>query len=326
VSVSTADDGPLAGLRVLDVSTILAGPLVAQVLGDFGAEVIKIEHPGRGDGMRGHGLAKGDQPLWWKMVARNKRTVGLYLGDPAGAEIFRKLAATADVVIENFRPGTLERWGLGYDVLSAGNPGLILLRVTGFGQSGPYASRPAFGTLVESMSGFAHLTGEPDGPPTLPAFGLADSIAGMAGAAAVSMALFQREKDGRGQEIDLDLLSPIMTAVGPGVIYADQLGVDQQRTGNRSANNAPRNTYRTADGHWVAVSTSADRIARPGADPGRPPGGDRRTVVRHRPPAGAARRPARRLRGGVDRGADPRRGAAHVRGGGRGGGPGLQAE
>ncbi|WFE40908.1 CoA transferase [Micromonospora sp. WMMD998] len=260
--MSDGTDGPLAGLRVLDVSTILAGPLVAQVLGDFGAEVIKIEHPGRGDGMRGHGLAKDDQPLWWKMIARNKRTVGLYLGDPAGAEIFRKLAATADVVIENFRPGTLERWGLGYDVLSADNPGLVLLRVTGFGQSGPYAARPAFGTLVESMSGFAHLTGEPDGPPTLPAFGLADSIAGMAGAAAVSMALFQRSKDGRGQEIDLDLLSPIMTAVGPGVIYADQLGVDQQRTGNRSANNAPRNTYRTADGHWVAVSTSAGSIAR----------------------------------------------------------------
>ncbi|MEU1643183.1 MULTISPECIES: CaiB/BaiF CoA transferase family protein [Micromonospora] len=256
------NDGPLAGLRVLDLSTILAGPLVAQMLGDFGAEVIKIEHPGRGDGMRGHGLAKDDQPLWWKMVARNKRTVGLYLGDPAGAEIFRKLAATADVVIENFRPGTLERWGLGYDVLSADNPRLILLRVTGFGQSGPYAARPAFGTLVESMSGFAHLTGDPNGPPTLPAFGLADSIAGMAGAAAVSMALFQREKDGQGQEIDLDLLSPIMTAVGPGVIYADQLGIDQQRTGNRSLNNAPRNTYRTADGQWVAISTSADSIAR----------------------------------------------------------------
>ncbi|WP_308159650.1 CoA transferase [Micromonospora sp. C81] len=256
------NDGPLAGLRVLDLSTILAGPLVAQMLGDFGAEVIKIEYPGRGDGMRGHGLAKDDQPLWWKMVARNKRTVGLYLGDPAGAEIFRKLAATADVVIENFRPGTLERWGLGYDVLSADNPRLILLRVTGFGQSGPYAARPAFGTLVESMSGFAHLTGDPNGPPTLPAFGLADSIAGMAGAAAVSMALFQREKDGQGQEIDLDLLSPIMTAVGPGVIYADQLGIDQQRTGNRSLNNAPRNTYRTADGQWVAISTSADSIAR----------------------------------------------------------------
>ena len=257
----TAGDGPLTGLRVLDVSTILAGPLAAQILGDYGADVIKIEHPARGDGMRGHGLSKDGQPLWWKMVGRNKRTVALYLGDEEGARIFRRLARTADVIVENFRPGTLEKWGLGYDVLAADNPGLILLRVTGFGQRGPYAKRPAFGTLVESMSGFAHLTGSPDGPPTLPPFGLADSIAGVAGAAAVSMALYARTRDGKGQEIDLDLLSPIMTAVGPGVIYADQLGIDQQRTGNRSTNNAPRNTYRTADGHWVAISTSANSIA-----------------------------------------------------------------
>jgi crotonobetainyl-CoA:carnitine CoA-transferase CaiB-like acyl-CoA transferase len=255
-------DGPLQGIRVLDASTILAGPLTCQILGDFGAEVIKLEHPQRGDGMRGHGLAKDGEPLWWKMVARNKRTVGLNLGDPAGAQVFRRLAATADVVVENFRPGTLERWGLGYDTLAADNPKLVLLRITGFGQRGPYARRPAFGTLVEAMSGFAHLTGQPDGPPTLPAFGLADSIAGIAGAAAVSMALYHRDaRGGRGQEIDLDLLSPIMTAVGPGVIYADQLGVDQQRTGNRSTNNAPRNTYLTCDGHWVAISTSADTIA-----------------------------------------------------------------
>jgi crotonobetainyl-CoA:carnitine CoA-transferase CaiB-like acyl-CoA transferase len=254
-------DGPMAGLRVLDVSTILAGPLTAQVLGDYGADVIKIEHPTRGDGMRGHGLDKDGEPLWWKMISRNKRTVGLYLGDEEGARIFRRLAATADIVIENFRPGTLERWGLGYDVLSQDNPGLILLRVTGYGQTGPYADRPGFGTLVESMSGFAHLTGQPDGPPTLPAFGLADSIAGLAGASAVSMALLQRTKDGKGQVIDLDLLSPIMTAVGPGVIYADQLGIDQQRTGNRSGNNSPRNTYLTGDGHWVAISTSANSIA-----------------------------------------------------------------
>jgi crotonobetainyl-CoA:carnitine CoA-transferase CaiB-like acyl-CoA transferase len=253
--------GSLDGVRVLDVSTILAGPLAAQVLGDHGADVIKIEHPTRGDGMRGHGLDKDGEPLWWKMISRNKRTLGLYLGSPEGAAVFRKLARTADVVIENFRPGTLERWGLGYDVLSADNPRLILLRVTGFGQSGPYAKRAAFGTLVESMSGFAHLTGQPDGPPTLPAFGLADSIAGMAGAAAVSMALYRREQDGKGQEIDLDLLSPIMTAVGPGVIYADQLGIDQERTGNRSTFNAPRNTYRTKDGQWVAISTSAGTIA-----------------------------------------------------------------
>ena len=254
--------GPLAGCKVVDASTILAGPLCAQVLGDFGADVIKVEQPGRGDGMRGHGLSKDGVPLWWKMVSRNKRTVALDLREPDGAELFASLAREADVVVENFRPGTLERWGLGYDVLSQGNPGLVLLRVTGFGQSGPYASRPAFGTLVEAMSGFAHLTGEADGPPTLPAFGLADSIAGITGAAAVAMALLHVARGGPGQVIDLDLLTPIMTAVGPGVLYADQLGLDQHRSGNRSSNNAPRNTYLTADGHWVAISTSADTIAR----------------------------------------------------------------
>ncbi|OZE21026.1 MULTISPECIES: CaiB/BaiF CoA-transferase family protein [unclassified Rhodococcus (in: high G+C Gram-positive bacteria)] len=254
--------GPLEGIKVLDISTILAGPLVAQILGDFGAEVIKIEHPTKPDGMRGHGLDKDGHPLWWTMIGRNKRTVTLDLGNSQGGALFRRLAAEADVVVENFRPGTLERWGLGYDVLSELNPGLILLRVTGFGQTGPYATRPAFGTLVESMSGFAHLTGEADGPPTLPAFGLADSLAGIAGSSAVSMALLHRTNNGGiGQQIDLDLLSPIMAAVGPGVIYADQLGIDQERTGNRSSNNAPRNLYKTADGHWLAISTSANSIA-----------------------------------------------------------------
>lgn len=261
-AVAETNHGPLRGLKVLDASTILAGPLAAQILGDFGANVIKIEHPTKPDGMRGHGLDKDGIPLWWKMVSRNKQTVTLHLGTPEGQEIFRELAASADVVVENFRPGTFERWGLGYDVLSKDNPGLVMLRVSGFGQRGPYSSRPAFGTLVESMSGFAHLTGEPDGPPTLPAFGLADSIAGVAGSSAVAMALLERDRNGgEGQVIDLDLLSPIMTAVGPAVIYADQLGLDQDRTGNRSQNNSPRNLYRTKDDHWVAVSTSAQAIA-----------------------------------------------------------------
>jgi crotonobetainyl-CoA:carnitine CoA-transferase CaiB-like acyl-CoA transferase len=254
--------GPLRGIKVLDASTILAGPLTAQILGDFGAEVIKIEHPDKPDGLRGHGLDKNGVPLWWKMVSRNKQAMTLNLNIPDGQQIFRDLAGEADVVIENFRPGTFERWGLSYERLAAGNPGLVMLRVTGFGQHGPYAKRPAFGTLVESMSGFAYLTGQPDGPPTLPAFGLADSIAGIAGSSAVSMALLARERNGgTGQEVDLDLLSPIMTAVGPGVIYADQLGIDQERTGNRSQNNAPRNLYRTEDDHWVAISTSAHAIA-----------------------------------------------------------------
>jgi crotonobetainyl-CoA:carnitine CoA-transferase CaiB-like acyl-CoA transferase len=254
--------GPLAGIRVLDCSTILAGPLACQILGDFGADVVKIEHPDRPDGLRGHGPAVDGQGLWWKEVGRNKRTIGLYLGDPEGADVLLELVRSADVLVENFRPGTLERWGLPWEVLHAVNPGLILLRITGFGQEGPYASRPAFGTLVEAMSGFAYMTGQPDGPPTLPAFGLADAIAGIAGASAVSMALYHRDaRGGEGQVVDLSLLEPIMTAVGPAPTVYDKTGEIQERLGNRSTNNAPRNLYRTGDGHWVAVSTSADVIA-----------------------------------------------------------------
>ncbi len=254
----------LSGLRVIDLSTVLAGPLACQVLGDYGAEVVKVEHPQRGDSFRTHGRAKDGHGLWWKQVSRNKRHVGLYLGDPDGAELFLRLAATADVVVENFRPGTLEKWGVGWDVLHQRNPRLVLARVTGFGQEGPYRDRPGFGTLAEAMSGFAAVTGQPDGPPTLPAMGLADSIAGITVVGAVMMALWHRDRpggSGEGQELDVSLLEPIMCAVGPGPMVYDQLGELQPRTGNRSVANAPRNTYRTADGHWVALSTSATPIA-----------------------------------------------------------------
>ncbi len=254
--------GSLEGIRVLDIATILAAPLTAQLLGDHGADVIKIEHPERPDGMRGHGRSVDGHGLWWKELARNKRTVGLDLRSDEGADVFRALVRGADVVVENFRPGTLERWGLGPEVLHGLNPGLILLRVTGFGQDGPYADRPAFGTLVEAMSGFAYLTGEADGPPQLPAFGLADSIAAMAGVSAVMMALYHRDaRGGGGQVIDMSLLEPIMTAIGPAPTVYARTGEIQQRNGNRSSNNAPRNLYRTADGYWVAVSTSANAIA-----------------------------------------------------------------
>jgi crotonobetainyl-CoA:carnitine CoA-transferase CaiB-like acyl-CoA transferase len=252
---------PLEGLRVIDASTILAGPLCAQILGDYGADVIKVEHPAQGDNMRGHGYSKDGVPLWWKEISRNKRTVALDLKAEAGGAVFRRLAATADVVIENFRPGTLERWGIGPDILQQENPRLVVVRLTGFGQTGPYSSRPGFGTLAEAMSGFADLTGEPDGPPTLPAFGLADSICGIAASSAVMMALWHREHSGRGQVIDMNILQPIMTAVGPAPTVYQQLGIIEERHGNRSTNNAPRNTYETADGKWVAISTSAQRIA-----------------------------------------------------------------
>ncbi|MDN3356413.1 CoA transferase [Actinomadura sp. DC4] len=250
----------LSGLRILDVATLFAGPLAATMLGDYGAEVIKIEHP-RGDPVRGHGASKDGVGLWGKVIGRNKKSVTLYLGSPEGQEIFRRMVVDADVVIENFRPGTLERWGLGYEELSAINPGLVLARVTGFGQFGPYAGRPGFGTLAEAMSGFAAITGEPDGPPTLPPFGLADGIAALTTAFAVMTALRERETSGAGQVVDLAIIEPILTLLGAQPTTYDQLGEVQPRTGNRSANNAPRNTYRTRDGRWVAVSTSAQSIA-----------------------------------------------------------------
>ncbi|WP_280505761.1 CaiB/BaiF CoA transferase family protein [Nocardia farcinica] len=252
--------GPLTGIRVLDVATLFAGPLAATLLGDFGAEVVKIEHP-RGDPVRGHGAQRDGVGLWWKMLGRIKKSVTLYLGSERGQEIFRQMAAEADVVIENFRPGTLERWGLGYEELSAINPRLVLARVTGFGQFGPYAQRPGFGTLAEAMSGFAAVTGEPDGPPTLPPFGLADGIAALATSFAVMTALRARDATGRGQQVDMAIIEPILTLLGPQIIAYDQLGELQTRMGNRSVNNAPRNVYRTADGGWVAVSTSAQSVA-----------------------------------------------------------------
>ncbi|MFD9111943.1 CaiB/BaiF CoA transferase family protein [Streptomyces bottropensis] len=252
---------PLSHLRVLDLATLFAGPLAATMLGDFGAEVIKVEHPTKPDPSRGHGPSKNGVGLWWKLLGRNKRTLTLNLSTPGGRDTLLRLAATADVVIENFRPGTLEKWGLGWKELSTVNPRLVLARVTGFGQFGPYAHRPGFGTLAEAMSGFAAITGEPDAPPVLPPFGLADSIAGLATAYAVMTALAARDRTGEGQTVDMAIIEPILTVLGPQPLWYDQLGHVQSRTGNRSANNAPRNTYRTADGSWVAVSTSAQSIA-----------------------------------------------------------------
>ncbi|MFB9724860.1 CaiB/BaiF CoA transferase family protein [Planobispora longispora] len=256
-----AAPGPLDGVVVLDLATLFAGPLAATVLGDYGAEVIKVEHPRHGDPARKHGHAKDGVGLWWKMLSRNKKAITCDLGAAEGADLLRRLAAGADVLIENFRPGTLERWGLSPGELLRDNPRLVVARVTGFGQRGPYARRPGFGTLAEAMSGFAAITGEPGGPPTLPPFGLADGVSALACASAVTMALFERAGSGRGQVIDLAIVEPLLTVLGPQPLWWDQLGVVQERTGNRSVNNAPRNTYRTRDGRWVAVSASSQNIA-----------------------------------------------------------------
>lgn len=260
MSDHSTQPGPLSDLRVIDIASLFAGPLAATLLGDFGADVIKVEHP-KGDPVRSHGHKKDGVPLWWKMLARNKRTITLNLAVPPGQDLLRNLVRKADVLIESFRPGTLERWGIGPQVLHDANPRLIIARVSGFGQFGPYRDRPGFGTLAEAMSGFAAITGEPSGPPTLPPFGLADGIAALATTSAIMFALQGRQHSGVGQVIDLALIEPILTILGPQPIWFDQLGIKQTRMGNRSVNNAPRNTYRTSDGKWVAISTSSQNVA-----------------------------------------------------------------
>jgi crotonobetainyl-CoA:carnitine CoA-transferase CaiB-like acyl-CoA transferase len=267
---TTSHRGPLQGIRVIDFSTVYAGPITAMLLGDYGADVLKVELPA-GDPARTHGWSvKGpdgiQHGLWWKVIARNKEAMTLDVRTPEGREIILKLVADADVMTENFRPGVLEGWGLGPDELHAVNPRLVLLRTTGFGQDGPYARRRAFGSLAEAMTGFAHLTGQPDGPPTLPPFGLADGVAGITGAFAVLTALRARDHTdgpgaGRGQVIDLSLFEPLLGIMGPAPSAYDQLGVVPTRQGNRSRNSAPRNTYRTRDGQWVAVSSASTSVA-----------------------------------------------------------------
>ena len=276
--------GALDGLTVLDVSTLFAGPMAAMHLGDMGADVIKVEHPTRPDPARGHGPSKDGQNLWWKTLGRNKRTIALDLHTAGGREaLLRRLAETADVVIENFRPGTLERWGLGLRrALRRRNPRLVLARVTGFGQIGPYRSRPGFGTLAEAMSGFAAMTGEPDGPPCCRRSVWPTGSRRWRRRTRSWSPCTPATASGVGQEVDVAIIEPILAMLGPQITRWDQLGTVQPRTGNRSANNAPRNTYRTADG---SVGRRVDQRAvhrRAGHEAGRSARAHRRAVVRER--------------------------------------------
>ncbi|MGH2760069.1 MAG: CaiB/BaiF CoA transferase family protein, partial [Actinomycetota bacterium] len=253
---------PLSGLRVIDCSTVVAGPRIAMYLADFGADVIKVEHPTRGDDTRRFGAQRDGVSAYWKLVSRNKRCITLNLGHPQGQELARKLAAAADILIENFRPGTFERWNLDPNDLLALNPRLIVVRVTGFGQDGPYARRPGFATLAEAMSGYAGITGEPDGPPLLPPVALADEVTGLVGTWAVLAALYWRDaKGGRGQVVDLSLYESLLQILGPLPIAWDQLGYLQPRMGSRLPYSSPRNAYICKDGKWVALSASAEAIA-----------------------------------------------------------------
>lgn len=248
---------PLDGVKVVDIANFLAGPIASMFLADFGADVVKVERPGTGDELRFWGNDKDGVGLMYKMVNRNKRSVTADLRTPLGVEIVKRLISDADIVIENYRKGTLERWGLGYDVLSEINPGLIMLRVTGFGQTGPNSHRPGFGTLAEGYSGYAYITGYPDRPPLLPGFGLADDTAGLMGAFLAMVALQYKNRSSKGQVIDMAIYEPLFTLLGPQVVDFDQLGLVQERNGSRLPFTAPRNTYRTKDDKWVSISGSA---------------------------------------------------------------------
>jgi len=252
--------GPLHGVRVLDLSRLVAGNMVSLQLGDFGADVIKIEPP-TGDPLRAwqeNGLS-----LYWKVYGRNKRSIAMNLRQPEAMKALWKLIETADVFIENYRPGTLEKMGLSVDKLHEVNPELIVVRVSGYGQTGPYSHMPGFGTIVEAMSGFAHRTGFPDREPVLPPLALADMIAGLYGASAVSTALFARQRgEAKGQVIDLSLLESIFSILGPEAAIHKLTGKVNERIGSASNTASPRNVYQCNDGKYLALSGSTQTVAK----------------------------------------------------------------
>lgn len=251
--------GTLAGIRVLDLSRLFAGNVLTQILGDFGAEVIKVEPPA-GDTLRA--WRTNDVPTHWKVYARNKKSLGLELRRPEARELLLRLIPTAHLFVESFRPGTLERMGLGPETLLERNPSLVIVRVSGFGQEGPYRRRPGFGTMIEGMSGFAAINGFADREPVLPPMYLADGVAGLYGAAAAMIALREVEKNGgRGQVIDLPLLDPLFAILSPQAANYRLTGKVKPRTGSRSTNSAPRNAYRCKDGRYVGLSGSTQKMA-----------------------------------------------------------------
>jgi crotonobetainyl-CoA:carnitine CoA-transferase CaiB-like acyl-CoA transferase len=251
---------PLDGLVVLDLSRLVAGNMISLQLADFGAEVIKVEDPDKGDPLR-HWRVEGHS-LFWKAYCRNKKSLTLDLRKPRARELLLALAARAHVLIENYRPGTLERMGLGPEVLHARNRKLVIVRVSGWGQTGPYAQKPGFGTLVEGMSGYAAKTGFPDRAPVLPPTALADMVAGLYGAYAAMVALREIElKGGKGQVIDLSLLEPIHSVIGADAATYKAAGIIPKRQGSRSNITSPRNVYRTRDGRWLSISASMQSMA-----------------------------------------------------------------
>ncbi len=254
--------GPLEGVRVLELGQVVAGPYCGQVLADLGADVVKVEPPGTGDVLRQWGWApEGEDSLWWRVAARGKRSVTLDLRTPEGQDVARRLAAEVDVVVENFRPGTLERWGLGYDALSAANPGLELVRIRGFGQDGPYAARPGYAAIGEAMGGLRALTGYPDRPPVRVGISLGDSLTGLTAALGALAALHERTRSGRGQVVDAAIYESVLALTEALVPEWTVAGRRRERTGATLTGIAPSNVYPTADGE-VLVAANQDTVFR----------------------------------------------------------------
>jgi len=253
---------PLAGVRVLDLGTFIAAPFAAGILGEFGAEVIKVEAPGIGDPLRSFGSpSRSSDSLCWLSEARNKKSITLDLRSKEGAEIAKRLICASDVVCENFRPGTLEKWGLGYDVLKVLHPRLVMLRISGFGQSGPYRDRPGFARIAHAFGGLAHLTGMPGGPPLTPgSTSLADYMTGLYGAVGILMALRSVDQTGLGQMIDLALYESIFRVLDDMAPTFAQSGLVRGRLGTGTTNACPHGHFETADNRWIALACSSDRI------------------------------------------------------------------
>jgi formyl-CoA transferase len=253
---------PLTGVSVLELGALIAGPFCAKVLAEFGADVVKLEPPGQGDPLRKWRYMKDGTSLWWHVQSRNKRSVAVDLRDPEGQAVARALMERADIIVENFRPGTLESWGLGYDAIAAKNPGLILVRISGYGQTGPYRERPGFGVIGEAMGGLRHVTGTPDRPPSRTGISIGDTLSALYGVIGALLALEQRRKTGLGQVVDVALYESVFSVMESMLPEFDAFGVVRERTGSILPGIAPTSAYRCNDGSYVLIAGNGDSIFR----------------------------------------------------------------
>jgi crotonobetainyl-CoA:carnitine CoA-transferase CaiB-like acyl-CoA transferase len=252
--------GPLAGIRVLELGSFIAGPFAGQLLGDYGAEVIKVEPPGAGDAMRNWGITRDGQSLWWPAIARNKQSVAINLHDPRGQELVRRIAAQSDVVLENFRPGTLARWELDYEQLRKVNPRIVVVHVSGFGQSGPYQGDAGFGSVAEAVGGIRYTTGDPEHAPARTGISLGDSLASLFAVIGALASLVERTDSGTGQEVDVAIYEAVFALMESTIVDYVAAGVTRQRSGGVLSGVAPSNSYPTADGALIVVAANADSV------------------------------------------------------------------